>query len=188
MKFEKLDIGKHDLIQVANLVYDVDFRTFDLIYGNKEKAIEDIYKMLLKDDSDNFYVILENNEIIGIIKLYINKKPSFIHSLLGFTSFKLLAIDILDYFALSDVEDNDLHIAMLAISDKCRGKGIGSKVLNEVIEHAKNRGFKRVTLDADFRNVDARRLYEKVGFRKFNRKSFKIGKFERGMNNMEYRL
>lgn len=188
MIFEKLNINKHDLSQVADIVYDVDFRTFDLIYKSRSKAVNDISKMLLKDNYEYFYVILEEGEIIGILSLYINKKPSFIHSLLEFNSFRWLLIDILDYFVLSDVQNNDLHIGMLAISDKFRGKGFGSKVLKKVIEESRKGNFKRVTLDVDFRNTNARKLYEKIGFKEFNRKSLKIGNFERGMNNLEYSL
>ncbi len=188
MNFETFNPEIHDMGEVAQLVYDVDFRTFDMFYKNKKGAIKDISKMILKEKSPYFKVILENDEIIGIIYFYIHEKPSFIHSLLGVTSFKLLLIDILDHFVLSDVNENDLHIGMLAISDKCRGKGVGSEVLNLVIEEAKKRDFSRVTLDADFRNTKAKKLYEKIGFKEFNKKSVKIGKFERGMYNMEYVL
>ena len=188
MRFEKFDSTKHNITQIADLVYDVDFRTFDSVYKNKNNAIRDISRMLEKHELDHFYVVLEDGKVMGIVKFHIHNKPSFIHSLLGFTSFKLLLIDILDYFVLSEVNDNDLHIAMLAISDKYRGKGVGSKVLNKVIKHGKKGDFKRITLDADFRNDGAKKLYEKMGFRKFDKKSLKIGKFERGMYNMEYIL
>jgi RimJ/RimL family protein N-acetyltransferase len=55
----------------------------------------------------------------------------------------------------------------------------------DVIDYARSKNYKRVTLDADFRNVGAKRLYEKIGFKQFNKKSVKIGRFERGMYNME---
>ncbi|MDO5848046.1 MAG: GNAT family N-acetyltransferase [Methanobrevibacter sp.] len=184
MKFEKFDPQGHSVEKVASLLYDVDFRTFNQLYKNKDLAIKDISKSLFKGGSEDFYVILDGGKIIGIIVFWIRKKPSFIHSLSKFTSFKLLAIDILDYFVLCDVEKDDLHVADLAISSECRGKGIGKKVLDTVIEYARKNNFKRVTLDADFRNEGAKRLYEKIGFEVFNKKEF----LKRGMFNMEYVL
>lgn len=52
----------------------------------------------------------------------------------------------------------------------------------------KKNNLKRVTLDADFRNTGAKSLYERMGFREFNKKRVKIGSFERGMHNMELKL
>lgn len=178
--------NKHPVKIIASLIYDVDFRTFDKFYKNKNQAIQDISKSLLKEDEkdENLKVIFDNGEILGIILLWIRKKPSFVQSLLSFTSFKLLAIDILDYFVLSNVERDDIHIAELAITPQYRGKGFGSKIIKKVIEYGIENNFKRVTLDADFRNNEARKLYEKIGFKTFNKKEF----LKRGMFNMEYVL
>lgn len=184
MKFEAFNPDKHTIEEVAGLIYDVDFRTFDSLYKSKGKAVRDISKGLLKHGDDNLYAILDHDKIIGIIVLYINKKPSFILSLKAFTSFKLLAISILDYFVIADVNYGDVYIAELAVSEKCRGKGIGSKAIEKVIDYARQNNFKRVTLDADFRNDGAKRLYEKLGFKVFNKKEF----LKRGMYNMEYDL
>ena len=58
----------------------------------------------------------------------------------------------------------------------------------DVINYAKSKNYKRVTLDADFRNHGAKRLYERIGFKVFNKKSVKFLNFERGMYNMELKL
>ena len=62
---------------------------------------------------------------------------------------------------------------------------MGEQVLNEVIDYARSKKLNRVILDADFRNVGAKKLYERIGFKVFNKKRVKIGSFERGMQNME---
>ncbi len=184
MNFEKFDSKEHSVNQVADLIYDIDHWTFDSLYKNKESAVKDISRDLLNHDHDDLYVIVCKGEIIGIIVLWINKRPSFIQYLKEFTSFKLLAIDILDYFVISDVNEDEIYIAELGISSKCRGKGIGSKVISKVIEKASEDNFKKVKLDADFRNTGAKRLYEKLGFKVFNKKEI----FKRGMYNLEYDL
>lgn len=105
-----------------------------------------------------------------------------------FKSLRLLIVDILDYFVLCDVGPGDLYIADLAIDDSLRGQGIGRKVLGDVIEYARQENLNRVILDADFRNEGAKKLYEKVGFKEFNKKRLKFLNFERGMHNMEFIL
>ncbi len=189
MIYETFNPLKHDTKKVAKLIYDVDFRTFDMLFKSSEKAVLTIEKHLKKEESfeGNKVILDENNNIIGLIICWISKKPPFYHSLKT-TSLKLLIMDILDYFVLCDVEDGDLHIAELAIDESQRGKGLGSKVLDDVISYAKKNNLKRVTLDADFRNIKAKALYERIGFKEFNKKRVKIGSFERGMHNMELKL
>ena len=63
----------------------------------------------------------------------------------------------------------------------------GPKVMEhikDVIDYAKKNDYKRVILDADFRNPKAKALYERLGFNVYNKKSF----LKRGMYNMELKL
>jgi ribosomal protein S18 acetylase RimI-like enzyme len=189
MIYETFDPSRHDARKVAKLMYDVDFRTFDLLFKNSDKAISTIEKELKKEESfDDTKVLLDDdNNVIGLLVYWISKKPAFYHCLKT-TSLKLLIINILDYFVLCDVEKGDFHVAELAIDESQRGKGLGTKILNDVISYAKKNNLKRVTLDADFRNTGAKALYERLGFREFNKKRVKIRSFERGMHNMELKL
>lgn len=183
MKYETLNPQKHDLLKVAELSYDVDFRTFDMLFKSKDSAVKAITKDLPKRKmGDYFKVILDDDEeIIGMLMIY----DSNLSHNFYFKSLRLFIVDVLDHFVLADIEEDDLYLAELAIDSKFRGQGIGRKVISDVIEYAKSKNYKRVTLDVDFRNHDAKRLYEKIGFRQFNKKRVKIGSFERGMYNME---
>ena len=91
----------------------------------------------------------------------------------------------MDNFVLVDVEDDDFYICELAICSNQRGKGYGTKALDQLIQLARDLDCKRVVLDADFRNDGAFRLYSSKGFKIFNRKSFGIPGKKRGMRNME---
>lgn len=183
MHYENFNPKIHDTYKIAKYVYDVDFRTFDLLFSDSNKAILTIENDLKKHEvSPNFKVIFDDDgEIIGMIMAYISKMPYD----LRFKSLKLIVVDILDYFVLCDIEENDLYLAEIAIDESLRGQGFGKKVLSDVIDYAKAHDLNRVILDADFRNVGAKKLYERVGFREFNKKRVKIGSFERGMHNME---
>ena len=183
MKYENFDPKIHDTYKVAKLVYDVDFRTFDLLFKNEDKAISTIEKDLRKHEPEGtFKVILDDNdEIIGMLMAYISEMPYDFR----LKSLKLIIVDILDYFVLCDIEKDDLYVAEIAIDDSLRGQGLGKQVLLDVIDYAKSKNLNRVILDADFRNVGARKLYERMGFKEFNKKRLKIASFERGMHNME---
>lgn len=182
MRYETFNPHVHDVCKVAKLVYDVDFRTFDMLFKSEAGAVKAISKSLLDEDLETFTVILDgSDEIIGILIYYIDRFPRHFY----FKSLRLLIVDILDYFVLCDVGPGDLYVAEIAVDPSLRGQGIGKKVLYDVIDYARQKNLNRILLDADFRNHGAKRLYEKIGFREFNKKRVKIGKFERGMYNME---
>lgn len=186
MIYETFNPEIHDVRHVARLVYDVDYRTFDMFFKSDEHAIDAISKHLLKKKlNKNFKVILDDNhEIIGYVSIYLYDDEHDFH----LKSPKLFLVDILDYFVLCDIEKNDLYLAEVAIDESQRGKGLGRKVVCDVIRYAKSKNYDRVILDADFRNKGARKLYESIGFKEFNKKRVKIASFERGMHNMEFNL
>jgi len=184
--YETFDPKIHDVNHVARLVYDVDFRTFDMFFKSSDKAVKAISKYLQKKDTNNYFKVIldENNQIIGYVSIYLSGGGHEFH----FKSWQLILVDILDHFVLCDIEKDDLYLAEIAIDESQRGKGMGKKVLHDVIDYARSKNYKRVILDADFRNEGAKKLYESIGFRQFNKKRVKIGSFERGMYNMEFIL
>lgn len=171
---------------MAKLVYDVDYRTFDMFFKSDKQAIGAISKYLSKKKSNDYFkVILDDDKnIIGYVSIYLHDDGHDFY----LKSPRLYIVDILDHFVLCDIEKDDLYLAEIAIDESQRGKGLGRKVVCDVINYAKSKNYKRVTLDADFRNKGAKKLYEKIGFKEFNKKRVKIGSFERGMHNMEFNL
>lgn len=186
MRYETLDPEIHDLDKVAELVYAVDYRTFDMLFKSRDSAVKSIAKDLPKRGIGDYFKVIadDDGEIIGMLMIYTAKVSHKFY----LKSIRLMIVDILDHFVLADIEDDDLYLAELAIDSKLRGQGIGRKVVCDVINYAKSKGYRRVTIDADFRNHGAKRLYERIGFKVFNKKSVKFLNFERGMYNMELKL
>jgi ribosomal protein S18 acetylase RimI-like enzyme len=184
--YETFDPEIHDVRHVARLVYDVDYRTFDMFFKSDEDAVDAISRHLMKKKRNDYYKVIldDDGNIIGYVSIYLHDDGHDFH----WKSPKLFLVDILDHFVLCDINEGDLYLAEVAIDESQRGRGLGRKVVCDVIEYAKSKNFKRVILDADFRNDGAKRLYESIGFRKFNKKSLKIATFERGMYNMEFNL
>ena len=52
----------------------------------------------------------------------------------------------------------------LVVAPAARGAGLGSRLLEAAIEHARQRGCLRLTLLTDGDNVEAQRLYKRQGF------------------------
>lgn len=178
MEYENFNPEIHDTKKVASLIYDVDFRTFDRLFKSKEDAVKAIEKDLIKEDC--LKVILDGDIQIGILMAYTKDTPQKFR----FKDLRLLAVDFLDYFVLSDINEGDLYIAEIAIDRDLRSKGYGKRVICDVIDYGRRNNYNRVILDADFRNLKAKKLYESLGFKVFNRKSF----LKRGMYNMEFNI
>ena len=116
LKYVNFDPKLHDTYKVAKYVYDVDFRTFDMLFKDEKQAILTIEKDLKKHKPEsNFKVILnDDGELIGMLMAYISKM-----SIIEFRlkPLKLIIVDILDYFVLCDVKKGDLYVAEIAIDD-----------------------------------------------------------------------
>ena len=67
------------------------------------------------------------------------------------------------YYA-NDFTSKKAYITMVIIDKKYRGKQIGKKLLNKVLEDLRNRGFLSVQLEVDKYNRIAYNLYSSFGF------------------------
>ena len=59
---------------------------------------------------------------------------------------------------------DELHINNLAVRGEFRGRGVGTALLEHVIQAGASRGADRATLEVRRSNAPARRLYERLGF------------------------
>jgi ribosomal protein S18 acetylase RimI-like enzyme len=198
MQFEKLDVEKHNPFQVAELIYEADKDTFDFFYRNKEKSAVVIEKLVLADvnnlNHQHIYVVSDDeNQLLGVAVIHHGKRAFFIDELKSiFKNLNLMdalrytMISALDKIFLSDLEERDSYLAILAVDEAHRGRGIGSFILQKVVELMEKHSSNRAVLDVDIDNPSALRLYEKVGFRIFNKKILSLGGFKKGVYNMEY--
>ena len=59
---------------------------------------------------------------------------------------------------------DEIHINNVAIRPQFRGQGLGTALLTHVLAEGRRLGARRATLEVRASNVDARRLYERLGF------------------------
>ena len=64
----------------------------------------------------------------------------------------------------------ELHINNVAVRDTCRRQGIGSALLNRIVEEGNRLGATVAFLEVRAGNTSARALYEKCGFRAIARR------------------
>ena len=71
--------------------------------------------------------------------------------------------EVAGYGGFAHVED-EAHIMNIGVSPKYRRQGIGSAILNAILEKSRELGIRAVTLEVNDANVGAIALYEKAGF------------------------
>jgi ribosomal-protein-alanine N-acetyltransferase len=59
------------------------------------------------------------------------------------------------------------HVTNIAVDEKYRGKGIGSKILEGLIQLCRDRNMTAMTLEVRKSNVIAQSLYKKYGFKEY---------------------
>jgi len=67
-------------------------------------------------------------------------------------------------FAGMHVVWEDAHVTNIAVHPRNRGRGLGERLLRELIRRASVRGARRMTLEVRRSNETAQRLYRKLGF------------------------
>lgn len=66
---------------------------------------------------------------------------------------------------VKEAKDDEFYLDTVVVSDACRGKGIGKKLLEAFEKEGERRGHERVALLVDEENGRARQLYESIGYR-----------------------
>ncbi|MHC5354517.1 N-acetyltransferase family protein [Myroides sp. LJL115] len=70
-----------------------------------------------------------------------------------------------DYVPEAETAEDQFYIDTVAVSVLAQGQGIGAKLLNFIVEHAKANGHQKVGLIVDLDNPQAMKLYQKLGFK-----------------------
>lgn len=124
---------------------------------------------------ENTLVYEENGEIVGSITGYDGSKLNELRTpFLGY---------LLEKFGFEQVpedetEDGEFYLDTVSVSQLHQGKGMGRKLIEAMICHAKERGFGKVGLLVDLENSSAKKLYERIGFKVLKTKNLMGGKYE----------
>lgn len=104
------------------------------------KMAERFYEELVKENRITF-IYMEDGEFMGEGSLV------FQHNDLDYT-----------------IPDKRIYLSRMIVKEENRNRGIGSIILNYLIDYAKKLGYEEISLGVDTDNLNARHLYEKKGF------------------------
>lgn len=202
MKLKELDLNKYDLNQISELIYETDQNLFG-IFLDKEpyQAVAKLEKLIEAGKNcyghEHIYIAEdENGSVQGVLVAFRGDEIGFVQEAKIFKEtmnsrdfLKLTFIKpIYDKITASSIEGDDFYIGNLVVSSNLRGKGIGSKIIEESFELAREKGCKRVLLDVIFENSGAKKLYERIGFKKCCEKNLWWSSKSDGTYGMEYTL
>jgi ribosomal protein S18 acetylase RimI-like enzyme len=162
----RFGVPENQRATVASIFCDAFGAKFNKFYGNKNKMIDFISRSIRDDRT---VIALKNGKTVGFAGLEHNRK-SFIDPDLEQTwhVFGLatpVAILVTGLLVLANkTKPRELHLETLAVSKNERGNGIGSKLLQFVLNYALSEGFSRIKLEVVETNPRARQLYERFGF------------------------
>lgn len=130
-----------------NEIIELDIKNFEKCNNiwnmEKNKELKDrFYKELLNKNRITF-VYTKDEEYIGEVSIVFNKNDE-------------------DY----TIPGIRLYISRIIVKKEFRGKGYGKKLMNHIIEYAKRKEYKELSLGVNLDNYIALKLYVELGFNK----------------------
>ena len=71
-------------------------------------------------------------------------------------------------YALYELNNEEIEIKNIAVSEEFQGKGIGTFLLKDAIEKSKQKGYKTIIIGTAETSIHQLRLYQQVGFQRFS--------------------
>jgi ribosomal protein S18 acetylase RimI-like enzyme len=190
MQFTKLDINKHDLNIVSELIFETEPELFSLLFGyNKQIATSRIKKIVSAGNTsfgyNNIFLAVKKDLILGLTIIYvgneIDKKNEFKQFSETFDFIGLFKLYFLENFVLNrlltrNLGKNEMYISNLCVDKNNRKQGIGNFLLKNIFDKAKSKNCETIVLDVSNENNVAIDLYKKFGFKISKKRKSLIGK------------
>lgn len=153
----------------------------DIVYKfigkeNYNEAKEFLLHFIEKESNQysfqNCFVVEDNNEIIAAVNIYDGAE---LHLLREPIAQYVRTHYNKDFNPEDETQKGELYIDTLGVDPKCQGKGIGSKLLQFLIDEYVTKKNKTLGLLVDVDNPNAKKLYLKLGFKSVGIKTL-VGK------------
>jgi len=164
---------KHDADKVANLIFEADPDLTSLIMGDRHEAVGR-FKVLMEVESSPWSagktsVATIDDEIVGVLvgamgdeKVEADSKAVEWGRTMGF-KWLIRSVRIgmkMTNTVSNDVSADEYYPLALTVSAECRGKGIGSQMMEWILQK-----YEKVVIDVNIEKQDAIRFYQRHGFR-----------------------
>lgn len=117
-----------------------------MLHGDERYSSSDEITDILLNPSIVFIVAKDEERIIGMGSLYFHQKVGKLAS----------------------------YIEDVVVDDAYRGQGLGAKIVQTLIDAGRERGALSITLTSRPERVPAHKLYEKLGFKKYDTNVFRL--------------
>ena len=149
----------------ANLFLTALGEKFVPILGNEANATALVESSIV---STSCLSAVENGKLLGVLAIQTNKQsfldPDFkdLRAHYGIVGgiIRAAGLTLLQH----SPKPKELYIEGIAVTDFEQGKGVGTKLFDELMIFARSQGFERVTLQVIDTNPRALKLYERFGF------------------------
>jgi ribosomal protein S18 acetylase RimI-like enzyme len=164
-----------DAEKIAELMILAGDGLFETILGKKaHKVLTELVSMPHNYLSYDKSIVAEiNNEVVGLVMIFSKSAydkekeftEDFLMKSLGIRSFiSLIIFHLLLPKNFGKPMENELYINCMAVSKKFQKRGIGKKLLNEVIDKFNRSSIPDISLDVVSTNENAISLYKSLGF------------------------
>ncbi len=175
LDFEKTDL---DAKTIAELLVSADEILYTIQFGTKENAIEMLAEMVQSSgDLQHIYqkpylkCVYDGDDFIGVVITYLGKQQPALEShtrrlFIKKIGIKRLIKRLLAYRKVKrvlkiDMPDDALYVYTLVINEKHRLSGYGEQILDHFHQDHPD-----LYLHVNYKNTEAIRFYEKLGFEK----------------------
>lgn len=151
----------------AAALYEEAFGSkFARAIGDKQQRVDLLAASMLPEYA---YAVFDENRLIALAGFQTPKgsltgKLSFFGLLKVLGFFRGLWAAVVFSLFEREAEDSELVMDGIVVDPAYRNKGLGSLLLERIINHAQENGFHSVRLDVIDNNPRAKKLYEKKGF------------------------
>lgn len=202
MNYSKCDIHKHNLVDIAELIYQTEPELTKMFFGkNKTKAIQRIVNLIKKRFNsfsyNNILLANENEKVFGILIGSSGKEIDKVEewkviskTLDFFGKIRLILFDklIVNRFLTSEIQEDEYYIGVLCVNKKYQKKGIGKNLILKAKNIAQEKKCSRMILDVSKNNENAIKFYKNMGFNIYDEVTHRIFFRKISVLKMELRL
>lgn len=143
----------------------------DIVYhfigeNSADKAFMFLESLIIKKATqysyENCWVVDSEDGVIAVANIYDGAR---LQELRKSTAETIKLMFNTDFNCENETEDGEFYIDCVGVNSKCQGKGIGTKLLNFLIDEYAYKMDKTLGLLVDKTNPNAKSLYLKLGFK-----------------------
>jgi ribosomal protein S18 acetylase RimI-like enzyme len=196
-------LNNNNIEGAAELIYQTDLEFFSFAFGkNKKKAFRKIIALIESEDNvfsrKHIYQVTDKKDnLLGITVCYQGdsideKKQSNIFvkksSVWDLIKLALIIDPICKKILETSLSKSDIYISNISVFEQYRGQGVGTFIIKNIFELAKQKSCNRAVLHVSDVNPRAKKLYSSLGFTVFERKKTRYLGIKSGTYCMEYHI